>query len=309
MEDNYNLAKWLANEITDQELIALEGKENFALYQKIKNKTKQGKTTNWQNKKMAQNIISSKKPNMDNKTENKTIPLKPKFTLLRIAATFFILIAIVLFFITKNNVTIKESLHANNNVTLPDGSSVKLYKNASVTYNSFLWNFSKTLKLRGTAYFSVKKGETFEVNATHGSVQVLGTQFEIIDSKKTFAVNCYEGKVLVNHRAQKNTLTKGMGTYFDGKVVKSYNRFIQKPFWLNNELDFVNANILDVVREINTRYKTKIKVSKKLHVSTYTGKLPANDYDTATKILCNTYKIKIQEYTNKNTNEKVLVLE
>jgi len=50
-------------------------------------------------------------------------------------------------------------------------------------------------KLFGKAYFDVDKGKTFTVKTDLGTVQVLGTRFDVESRDSIFKVVCYEGSV------------------------------------------------------------------------------------------------------------------
>jgi len=86
--------------------------------------------------------------------------------------------------------------------TLPDGSEVHLNAATSISYQPFWWRLNRGVDLQGEAYFVVAKGEKFTVNAVMGSVEVLGTEFNIYARDNGFQVFCEEGRVKVTSDKQ-----------------------------------------------------------------------------------------------------------
>ena len=82
--------------------------------------------------------------------------------------------------------------------TLPDGSEVHLNAATSISYKPYWWRFSRGVDMQGEAYFVVAKGEKFTVNAVMGSVEVLGTEFNVYARGDDFKVYCEEGRVKVS---------------------------------------------------------------------------------------------------------------
>ena len=79
---------------------------------------------------------------------------------------------------------------------LPDGSTVTLNANATLSYDKD-FSAKRDISLSGEAFFEVKRGSTFTVKTTLGNVEVLGTSFNVIVEEKNFEVICKSGKVLV----------------------------------------------------------------------------------------------------------------
>ncbi len=89
-------------------------------------------------------------------------------------------------------------------IHLPDGSQVILNGNTTLRYQAN-WSQAKHREvwLKGEAYFSVKKGISagnakFIVHTTKLDVEVLGTQFNVMDRKKSTRVVLDEGQVKIS---------------------------------------------------------------------------------------------------------------
>ena len=92
---------------------------------------------------------------------------------------------------------------------LPDGSSVKLMQNSTLSYNKVSWLWGRKLNLLGSAFFDVTSGKTFTVRTEAGDVTVLGTKFLVEQEGKTITVNCEEGSVKVETPIGEQTLKAG----------------------------------------------------------------------------------------------------
>ena len=92
---------------------------------------------------------------------------------------------------------------------LPDGSSVKLMQNSTLSYNKVSWLWGRKLNLFGSAFFDVTPGKTFTVRTEAGDVTVLGTKFLVEQEGKTITVNCEEGSVKVETPIGEQTLNAG----------------------------------------------------------------------------------------------------
>ncbi|MCB0519148.1 MAG: FecR domain-containing protein [Lewinellaceae bacterium] len=80
---------------------------------------------------------------------------------------------------------------------LPDQSMFVLNAESTLHYNKSAWKKERTLELEGEAFFSVKPGSTFTVKTPSGSVQVLGTKFNVWSRDGALDVKCSHGIVAV----------------------------------------------------------------------------------------------------------------
>src|SRR5690554_607376 len=75
--------------------------------------------------------------------------------------------------------------------TLPDGSKVKLNKEAVAYYNSSVWFLNRKIKLlSGEAFFDVNPGKKFTVETEMGDISVLGTSFNVSVNNNNLKVAC-----------------------------------------------------------------------------------------------------------------------
>ncbi|MFN3753610.1 FecR family protein [Flavobacterium sp.] len=286
MEENYKLAKWLAGEMTDEELAAFQAEPDFAIYENIKKHSSSLETPNFDEDKTLRTILASPKK------EIKTVSLTQNW-FFRIAAV--LVIGLGLFLGYQNFATSTE--YAENGVLnsfiLPDNSEVVLNSGSKIDYKKWNWDNHRSLKLNGEAYFKVAKGQKFEVNTSLGKVTVLGTQFNVKQRDNRFDVTCYEGKVKVNYGDTEVIITKGMSVAFEnGKSIKIPESTIQNPEWLNNEMVFYQANLKSIIGEFERRFDVTLTLESNDNSQLFTGTIPAENIDVALQILSTTYHLK-----------------
>ena len=96
---------------------------------------------------------------------------------------------------------------------LPDSSKITVNAGSVVAFNAKKWEEDRKVELEGEAFFEVKKGSRFQVHTSYGTVEVLGTSFNVYARPDAFAVDCFTGKVRVaTDKSEEQILTPGLGT-------------------------------------------------------------------------------------------------
>lgn len=289
MEENYHLAKWLNNELEGDELKAFEASKDFAVYQKIKQYSGELNTPAFDEDKMLQTILQSKKAK----------PISIQKVVLRIAAVIIISFGIT--FAVKNFANFTE--YASNGATtafmLPDNSTVLLNSGSDIEYKKWNWDNERKLKLNGEAYFKVAKGKKFEVATELGKVTVLGTQFNVKNRNNRLDVTCFEGKVQVNYQNTQLLLTQGMRVSFeDGQQVVADQTAQTEPDWLSKQVAFTAAQLPAILEEMMRQYNIDIQMKGKATPQRFTGTIPMNNLDVALEIVATTYHLKMTKINN-----------
>lgn len=288
MKKNRLLAKWLNNDLSEDELAEFKASPDFEKYQKIKNYTDHLEISDLDENAMLSNILSQKK------VAPKVIPLYKKW-MFRAAAIFVLALGIT--FALKFFVPQTETANFGEKTTfsLPDNSQVVLNSGSEIKYKKWNWDNNRRLELKGEAYFRVAKGRRFEVQTSLGKVSVLGTQFNVKNRKNRFDVVCYEGRVKVNYANTQILLTHGQGVSFEnGKQTKMTIQSL-KPEWTENQICFYKENIRTLLDEVERQYNIKIELNTKDTISLFTGKLPAKNLDIALQIISTTYHLEAKK--------------
>jgi len=286
MEENYKLAKWLAGEMTDEELAAFKAEPDFAIYDNIKKHSLSLETPVFEDQKVLAAVLASPKK------EVKTISLTQSW-FFRIAAILVIGLGLFLSYQNFSTATEFAENGIQNTFVLPDDSEVVLNSGSKIEYKKWNWDNHRTLELNGEAYFKVAKGKKFEVHTSLGKVTVLGTQFNVKQRDNRFDVTCYEGKVKVNYLDKEVLITKGMSVAFeDGKSIAIPQNTVQSPEWLNNEMVFYQEDLKSVVSELERRFNVTLELESNDNSQLFTGTIPVENIDVALQILSTSYHLK-----------------
>ncbi len=161
-------------------------------------------------------------------------------------------------------------------VVLPDGTEVIINSQSVLKFPSEFIGESRDVELTGEAYFKVKKSDKpFNVKINSVDIKVYGTEFNINEFNGEVTTVLVEGEVGVNMGSREvimkpNQLftSKPAGDYKIEEVnIKSHLG------WMNNEFDYRESQLCDVLRDISRWYDIDITLSsdinKNMKVSLY----------------------------------------
>ncbi|PKP12305.1 MAG: hypothetical protein CVU08_11155 [Bacteroidetes bacterium HGW-Bacteroidetes-3] len=282
MKDFKNILKWLNDEMTNDELASFRETDDYQLYKNIVEEAKDINLTSINEDVALQDF----KARIANRTKKKAKVISFNRSLaFKIAASFTLLIGITYFLFNFNQETLKADFAENKSFVLPDESTVTLNAVSKITFSKTSFKKNRQLKLDGEAYFSVKKGSTFNVKTEQGNIAVLGTKFNVKSRENSFKVFCYEGRVAVSHNNTKVILTKGEGVKLtkNNTLIKLRNPETSVPLWLNNESYFMEEPYTEVLAEFERQFHVKI-ISKSINTNVlFTGGFNNKDLDSAIK--------------------------
>jgi len=289
MNDDTQLARWLAGELDGPELEELKKSPRYATLMRIKENFEKIEQPALDANSMIETIF------MQPKKAPKVVPLYQKAWFRGVAASIILLIGLGIVFTLPKKVDAPYGKTMA--FTLPDRSEVLLNAGSESGYSSINWDNNRNIELDGEAYFEVAKGKTFTVTTALGTVTVLGTHFNVKARENRLDVVCYEGKVQVTYNGKSSVLTPHMAlTVEDGQLAGGiYQVAANKPLWTGNTLSFSNEKLPAVLAEIERRYDVDIQTDYTTD-RTFSGVLPANDIDGALKALSRLYHLKIQEH-------------
>jgi len=293
MKKNRLLAKWLNNDLSQDELAAFEASPDFEKYQKIKDYTDHLAMDDLDENAMLSTILKQKK------ATPKVVPSYKKWAF-RAAAIFVLALGVTFAFNFFMPETHAAGFAEKTSFTLPDNSEVVLNSGSEINYKKWNWDSHRSLDLNGEAYFRVSKGRRFEVHTRLGKVTVLGTQFNVKARKNRFDVVCYEGRVKVNYANTQIVLTHGQSVSFENQKQTNSSVNALKPEWIDNQMCFYKENIRSLLDEVERQYNINIELNAKDTTSLFTGKLPAKDLNIALQIISTTYHLEAKKVsTNK----------
>ena len=131
-----------------------------------------------------------------------------------------------------DQVRIGSALAMDSAVNLPDGSSIQLNGGSEASYDASSWEDNREISLEGEAFFDVEKGSPFQVVTAQGTVEVLGTTFNVQNRNGEFEVTCYTGKVRVASEGQEVELTPGDRAVLQDKELGKLISNDEAPDWM-----------------------------------------------------------------------------
>ncbi|MBD0825007.1 FecR family protein [Aestuariibaculum marinum] len=256
MKNNKDILKWFENELGEEEFSELKQSENFETLEKIAHYAKHMKApeVNPQDA-----LMAFKKRNL-NKKSPKVIDFNFK-TIIKVAAILVVMLTSSYFLFFNNDLSFETEIAQTETLTLPDGSEVILNAASNLHYNKKEWASHRFLELEGEAFFKVQKGEKFTVNTSSGTVQVLGTQFNVKRRVNYFEVQCYEGLVAVTYDKKTVKLPPGKSFRVVNNTIQLVDDFeAEKPSWMQNESSFNKVPLREVVSELQRQYNINVKL-------------------------------------------------
>lgn len=288
------LSKWLEGTINDEELSSISEKYDLSALKTVLDQQKsldfniQDSNTIW--KKMG---LEGQKP----KTAKGS-----KRLLLITGLAFLAIICLFLYKYNTSVITIKSPVAKNTIHILPDNSKVTLSPLAEVKYSKTDWHKNRNLQLDGQAYFEVVKGSQFSVDVPQGSINVLGTKFEVIESKKSLKVNCTEGKVKVfNNSNQSVIISENQSvSILNQKFSDIFSNNLTNAEFLNDRIKVKSLNTAKLANELKRFYEIDVIFKKIDPTKKFTGVIILNDLKKACEYISKSMK---WEYEIENNNK------
>lgn len=190
---------------------------------------------------------------------------------------------------------------------LPDGSKVILNANSTLTYKDY-WaaNTARKVHLKGEAFFEVKKKsskEPFKVRTDKGTIQVLGTSFNVKQRATTFEVALLEGSVALSIpkypiiKMEPGELVRLEGTHFYDRSIADVDAF---SAWRFQRMVFKEMTIAKVIQRLQEEFDWRVRVADQaLLKRRITATIPKNDPELLLQALSAIYDLEIEELTNK----------
>ena len=272
--ENDLLKKWLKGELSAEETALFQKDKSFEFHQRINEQAKFFKAPDIKDQYPVEDVFNKAQ------SVSNTFHFKP---LLKVAASVTILAMLSLFYFLNSDTTVKTLVGEKKTYSLPDQSEFILNAGSQLTYNAKNWENNRKLYLHGESFFKVSKGETFKVITDKGSVQVVGTQFNVHARERFFEVICFEGVVQVLLQNQKKTLKRGDRLTLIDNQLSLHTVSIEQPDWTNNKTTFNSQSLNMVLEEFERQYNFKINADLINTKRLFTGGFIHNHMEEAIK--------------------------
>ncbi len=292
MSNKENLyGRWISGDLSPEEIQALKASGEWEELQSIIDVADNftlptyNKAKGFEQLKRSRNASQAK--TAEPKTEAKVRSIN--YTrILGIAASILFLIGAFIFLRSSETMIATPNGETKAHV-LADRSTVLLNAGSSIEYEKF-----RTIKLTGEAVFDVEKGAPFSVITKNGTVEVLGTSFNVRAWGDNLYVECYSGKVKVNSGGNETILTKGQAVnVVNGRMQERQEFGHTQALWTSDVSMFHAEDLNSVLQELERQYN--IKVTAPVFSRSFSGSFGHQSILNAVEQICKpmglTYKI------------------
>jgi ferric-dicitrate binding protein FerR (iron transport regulator) len=226
------------------------------------------------------------------------------YTASGVAASILILFAVSYFGVFGSaeaiSVYMKAGYGSRSDVTLPDGTVVKLNAGSAIAYSFDGKKKIREVRFEGEGFFDVSKSEIpFIIKPKDGpEIRVLGTSFNLraYPEDRMIQTSLIEGRVELIYADERLVMKSGDMVVFDkaSSQWKPVEGVLSHTYgWLDNKLYMYDMSLEDVCKYLERRYDVHITLSPELSRDIhYNGVLKEETITDAIKALSGLSKIK-----------------
>lgn len=193
-----------------------------------------------------------------------------------------------------------ETALSQQQVILPDGSTVFLNGNSTLEFPRTFGPKNRIVRLSGEAFFKVTKNliKPFIVETRSARIKVLGTSFNVLTSPDNNRVEVLVKTGVVSlssrhNRKERLFLVKGdFGIVDSGKTKRATAPGKNYLAWQTKKFQFNNEKLINVVETLNHAYATRILLGsdsiQQLHLTSTFNQV---SLDTVVRSLCLTFHL------------------
>jgi len=294
MQENY-LAKWLNNELSEEELTEFKKSETYTTYRKIVEASGTLEGPDFDMDRALGTLEEAR-----GTATPKVVSLHPYRKFFRVAAAIAVLMVGSYFYLNSLDEQVATQFAENKEVVLPDQSEIILNADSQISYNKKGWDKERNIALEGEAFFKVAKGKRFTVSTNDGTVAVLGTQFNVENRNGFFEVTCYEGLVSVTFKGKETKLPAGDSfVAINGEIARGKVVNISQPSWMGDESSFKSIPLQYVLDEFERQHNISVETKNIDLNQLYTGTFSNTNTDLALQSISVPSQIKFKLEGNK----------
>lgn len=179
-------------------------------------------------------------------------------------------------------------------VSLPDGTIVKLNASSSLTYPLKFIGNKREVSITGEVYFEVKKdkNKVFIVNTPQQKIEVLGTIFNVNTyNDKKIKTSLLKGKVKITPTSIKENLpvvlNPGYQSIIENEDIKIEPTNVNNEFaWIYGKFNFDNKGLREVMSEIERWYDIDVEIAPDVpNIEFFGGTYRNNNLSTILSLL------------------------
>lgn len=279
--DDTFLARWLENELSEEELLDFSGSADYGLFERISRKSQELLPADFNAEinfallqKEIQAIRSKKK-------------VRRLYYQLAAGMAAVLMIGLGLLQFLGQQAVYVCGVGEKISYTLPDSSIAEMNGKSTIKLSGKDWkNSRRDLELEGESYFRVRKGSVFTVKTSMGTVTVAGTQFNVRVLKDYFAVECYQGRVRVQAGPSQTLLLPGKGIRFHKNRMERFVTGSPKPDWKTGHYKYEGIPLFIVLNDLQNSYKVTINAGDIDTGQAFSGQLIPGNLEKALAVIC-----------------------
>lgn len=202
-----------------------------------------------------------------------------------IAAASILLVLSIFFLFPKGSKIIKTDWGETLQVELPDASKVIINSASQLSYSTLKWEDERNIRLNGEAFFEVTPGQKFTVATPHGSIEVLGTSFNIQARDLFTVVDCFSGKVaVIDQIGNKKTLLPGQKIMIKATGLSDVEQSKNQEntiAWRNGMVYLRQATLQTAIRELQWYFPFEIQADEAILSRPIEGFFKTSHLDSA----------------------------
>lgn len=247
---------------------------------------------------LEEKILAGKKP--------KVITMPRRYWITGVAASFILAIGALFLLSQSDQKVIDTATAESNTISLPNGSAVYLNAKSSINYSEKTWEQERLVELEGEAFFEVTRGNRFIVSTDFGSIEVLGTSFNVRVRNQRLEVSCKTGKVRVSSPDNNSSqiITPGLRVVAKAGVVSEPVKvdIDQVGNWRDGEYDFESVLLTEALEELERQFDIELKYDEtdpEIKDRVYSGYFSNTNLNEAIQLICSPMGLayKIDDHT------------
>lgn len=295
--DDTFLARWLAGELSEEELTQFKASDEYKEYVEITRATDSFSLPEYN----VEEELSRFKKRIDSSTPQVKAPVyqlnKTRFISIAAAILVAAFTGIYYFYLADPNLMTFETAYGETqSFTLPDGSIVILNASSSLSYSEKEWENNRSLNLQGEAYFKVTTGNRFAVQTDLGNVSVLGTEFNVKSRENVFNAACFEGKISVESSDITKILESGQNIQFESGdiVIEDTFRNMTQPSWMTGVITLTDVPLSFALDELTSQFGIQVLGNIPTESLRFTGSFPTNNASSAVQLVLDPFDLQYQ---------------
>lgn len=202
-----------------------------------------------------------------------------------IAAASILLVLSMLFLFPKGPKNVKTAWGEITQIQLPDASKVIINSASRISFSTQQWKDDRTVQLVGEAFFEVTPGQKFTVTTPHGSIQVLGTSFNIQARNTATMVDCFTGKVAVmDKKGNMTTILPGQKIIINDSGLSAVEKAKNQEnilAWRNGMVYLHQATLKTAIQELKWYFPIDIQADEAILSRQIEGFFKTSNLDSA----------------------------